>query len=45
MTKAILTSCHCVAAIPLNDDELFVVGGCGRMMTFDHAFQGIVVTH
>ena len=42
--KALPTSCHCAAAIQFND-ELFVVGGCGRMMTFDHTFQGTVVIH
>ena len=40
--KALPTSCHCVAAVQMNDDELFVVGGCGRFMIFNHTFQGTV---
>ena len=41
--KALHTSCHYVATAQLNDDKLFVIGGCGNLWTFDHTFQGTVV--
>ena len=36
-------SCYGVAAVNYKNEKLFVIGGCGRVFSYNHVFEGSVV--